>query len=183
MFTQTHLNDAMPLTRPIAVHWLLVFSALACGPAASESIPNGMTRDEFAVVRGVIVQDTSWRLAIATDSRNSGAVAELRRLDSTYQPYFCRRSASGAPSSFAFVLVRADTFRVMFVSIKDRDSRGHVEEAARATWLEDGQVACREDGIDVAPFNSDELLSFRWNAATRKLELVSEEPIEHDSEP
>jgi hypothetical protein len=153
----------------------------ACTHQSAPSYPNGMTHDEFEIAEKLIAHDTTWRVAGAGDSRNQRLIVELRRTDPGYQPYFCRSSVSQPVTSFSFVLARTDTFRVIYVRV-ERGSQAVVDEVAQMTWLDDGQITCVDDGIEVAPFNSDEVLSFRWNQDHRKLELLNEESSE-PSEP
>jgi hypothetical protein len=175
MFAASRLHRA-------AVLCAAVVCTGACAQGAAPSIPNGMTREEYEFARNVMARDTTWRLAIADDSRSQHAIRELRRADSSYQPYFCRGSVSKPAASYSFVLARADTFRVIYVRL-EVGREAIVDEVAQMAWLDDGSIMCLEDGIDIAPFNSDEVVSFRWNEEQRKLELVREEPTELDDPP
>lgn len=156
-----------------------VVCASACTQRATPSIPNGMTREEYEFARSLMARDTTWRIAVAEDSRNQDAILELRRADPSFQPYFCRDSVSKPGASYSFVLARAGTFRVIYVRL-EVGREALVDEVAQMAWLDDGSVACFDDRIDIAPFNSDEVMSFRWNEEQRKLDLVREEPAEHD---
>ncbi len=156
-----------------------VVCASACAKGATPSIPNGMTREEYEFARSVTARDTTWRLAVAGDSKSQNAILELQRANPSYQPFFCRDSVSKPATSYSFVLARAGTFRVMYVRL-EVGRRALVDEVAQMAWLDDGSITCLEDGIDIAPFSSDEVLSFRWNETQRKLELVRAEPAELD---
>ena len=165
-----------PLSRA-AMMWASVAWGTACALPSTTSYANGMTREESEFVASVVARNSTWHLATATDSQNQKSIDELRSANPTYQPYFCRSSDGKLVSGF--VLARADTFRVVYARSEEASSIS-MDEAARMTWLNDGQITCREDGIEIAPFHSDEVLSFRWNADQKRLELLKEDPSAFD---
>lgn len=166
----------------LLIQGTLVWGASAvlssCAAPATALVPNGMSREEFALADSVRASDATWRVATTAESGSQAVIDELRRADESYQPYLCRSVAGSRVVGFGFVLTRADTFKVMY-SRSDEDG-AIMTEVARATWLKDGQISCREDELDIAPLRSDEVLSFRWNRQRRRMELLQRESSEFE---
>lgn len=150
---------------------LVVCLIVSCGIPRLAHEPYDLTPAERRRIELEIKRDSTWRLAVAADSKNSRAVSELRRLDQEFEPYFSRQLGRPGSDHFAFVLKRQSEFKVLYARRFAPDSL-FVTEVARMTWLDDGFVRLRGDTLEVALFNSDEIFTFVWSDDTRKMMLL-----------
>lgn len=154
----------------------------ACAGASREPLPYSLTEKEERAVRSVLAADSTWRLAVESDSRNPAGISELRTTDRAFQPYFCRVTDSSGVTSLSFVMTRSGEFKVYHARAEALDSL-ILQEVATVSWLHDGFIRLSSDSLEIAPFNSDEIVTFVWDATLRKLVLAPEPSSDEDEVP
>lgn len=153
-----------------------------CASPRSASLPYSFALGEEEAVREILTRDSTWRLAVEADSRNAAAISSLRASDAAFTPYFTRDTSRAGRISVAFVLTRGSEFRVFYMRADGADAL-RVDEVATLSWLDDGFVRLRGDSLDIALFNSGEIVSFIWDPATGNMVLLPEDPPEDSTVP
>lgn len=116
----------------------------------------------------MVAKKIGWRRAVPADNTK---LPELRRagVPAPEQPYFAAETP-GVDGSFAFALIKTDTFRVYY----SRWANGRYsspQEVGAVTWLNRGQLIVRGDTLEIAPLASDEIFSYVWNGARHAMLL------------
>jgi hypothetical protein len=120
----------------------------------------------------VLATDSSWRLAVESDVSDHRALKQMRESNPTFQPYFARTTSADGQAAFAFVVRAGGKFKIFYARMGGK-VEFPTQDVATLDWLADGRISLRQDTLDVAPFNSDEIFVFGWNATTGRLELAS----------
>lgn len=161
-----------------------VICAAACAHTQDAAHPYTLSAEERTVVLATLARDSTWRLAVPSDNRDSVALASMRLTQASFEPYLVRSSSGEGTASFAFAIVREGEFKVFYARQGPTGTyaEGHIQEVATARWLNEGRVALHGDTLDLAPFNSDEVLVFVWDRESARLHLV-DEPRENGPTP
>lgn len=156
---------------------LALATVFACH-RAEPSLPYDLTPAERSALSGLLVTRAGWHVATTADNTDAG-LADMRRTEPGYEPYFRRGDWNGdGRRDFAVVLAR-DTAMVAYWFRADGAGFAPAEELAAAGWLRSGGIFERAGALTLAPFASDELFIFRWDSAQRHLRL---EPVDSSSD-
>lgn len=145
--------------------------AAGCQSQASR-LPYAFRPAETAAVRVLLAGRPGWRLATRSDNADP-QLDSLRRREPGYEPYLRRGDWDrDGREDFAVVLRRDTAFVVYWFRAKAEGGYQPAAEVAAAAWLREGGLFSREGALVLAPFASDELWIFRWDAARSELRLV-----------
>ena len=154
---------------------LLNLGAAACSANTGIQLPYDLSASETRIVREVLAKNPMWRIALSTDAKDRKAVQQLRETMPRFEPFFSRAAIGTRGSAFAFVLLNGTEFKV-FYSRSEGSVSFPTQEVATVHWLNDGRVFLRQDTLDIAPFQSDEIFVFAWNPGRGRLELIPSRP-------
>ena len=126
---------------------------------------------QAARVQAVVQANPGWRLALESDNQDSHGVRELRSRQPRFEPYFATSDRDGIHQDVAVTLVKDTVFRVFYLR-SEGGSYLPAQEVTTIDWLKEGRIELRGDTLDVAPFRSDEIFTFVWDAKSKRLELI-----------
>lgn len=157
--------------RPLRLAVCTVLSACA---APSPSTNGVFSPEEQRAVSALLERQRGWRLADDRDNADADGLARQRAREVGYHPYRRRGDWNrDGHQDLAVVLVRDTTFIAFWIAGRPSDY-APAEEVGATSELRIGGLFGSEQELMIGPFESDAIWVFRWNAATRRLELVPE---------
>jgi hypothetical protein len=159
------------MTYNLASRTALALAFVACANPPTPSLPYPFTSLQRNAVTRLLASNEGWQLATDSDYRNKNRLRDIRTTTPTFEPYLARQSSDG-DDDFAVALTRDSTFKVFYFRHSDGKYL-NPQEVSEVRWLNDGVLVLKGDTLDLAPWASDEIFRFVWNAS--RGEMVFEE--------
>ncbi len=148
-------------SKPLRGTLLGLLLGAACAKPASRQDAYPLTVGQRRAVDRLLATQPGWRVATRSDNRAPDLAAQLREQPG-YEPYIVRWPRGDAPD-FAIVLVRGDQYAVYW--FRGKAGMYRPVQVTSADWLDTGGLFLQGDTLEVAPFHSDEIFAFTWDAA------------------